>query len=81
MMNWLQGAITQISNLSRHSDAPISTEEFVKRTIQIREITTSTMNKPKPLPPKEEKKEEPKPEASQQEPHKEDKKPEDMELD
>ncbi|CAG9327798.1 unnamed protein product [Blepharisma stoltei] len=85
--SWLQAAKIQIDSMVRHEDPTISTEDFVKKTIQIREVTNQTMSKPKPAPPappKEEKKEEAKqpeqtpPEAPKNE---EAKKPEDMELD
>ncbi|CAG9313505.1 unnamed protein product [Blepharisma stoltei] len=77
--NWLQAALTQIAGYLKYQDPEISTEEFVKRTIQIREITAQIMNKPKPAPPK---KDEPKPaDEKEVKADEEVKTSEDMELD
>ena len=50
---WLDNQIPIFTAAPRSQNSPLDPEEIVKKGIQIRELTTSIMNKPKPAPPKE----------------------------
>lgn len=55
---WLDDQLPRVNLAPRYVSPPVEPEEFVKKGIQVRELSTSIMNKPKPAPPKEEKPEE-----------------------
>jgi len=50
---WLDSQILIFAAATRSQNSPLDPEEIVKKGIQLRELTNSIMNKPKPAPPKE----------------------------
>ena len=87
--SWVEEWAPRVKLAPRYSNPPVDPEEFVKKGIQLRELSNSIMNKPKPAPPKEEKTEEKKEEKKTQEekppteekPPEESKEAQDMEVD
>lgn len=50
---WLNSQIPIFTAAPKSQNSPLDPEEIVKKSIQVRELTNSIMNKPKPAPPKE----------------------------
>jgi heat shock protein 4 len=48
--NWYSEQLKVLQSTPRHQDIPISTEDLVRRTIQLKEFIASVMNRPKPAP-------------------------------